>query len=126
MPTALLIRLQLDVMDRPDDPYHFESFLNVTADDQAQVPAYTVVGPKVRFATNVFVKPALAERHLSPLSVLLYTPFPCIAMYIASVTGSTAMVLIASSGKRPWKRGDNNIDTAPMTDYICRAAPPLF
>ena len=39
MPTAPLIRLQLDVMDRPEDPYRFESFLNVAAEDQAQVLA---------------------------------------------------------------------------------------
>ncbi len=37
MPTAPLIRLQLDVMDRPEDPYRFESFLNITAADQANV-----------------------------------------------------------------------------------------
>jgi len=39
MPTAALIRLQLDVMDRPEDPYRFESFLNVEAEDQAHVLA---------------------------------------------------------------------------------------
>ena len=39
MPTAPLIRLQLDVMDRPENPNRFESFLNVAADDQAQVLA---------------------------------------------------------------------------------------
>ncbi|UCC54551.1 MAG: hypothetical protein JSV68_11405 [Anaerolineaceae bacterium] len=39
MPTAPLIRLQLTILDRPDDPYRFESFLNVAAEDQAQVLA---------------------------------------------------------------------------------------
>jgi hypothetical protein len=39
MPTAPLIRLQLDVIDRPEDPYRFESFLNVAAEDQAQILA---------------------------------------------------------------------------------------
>ena len=39
MPTAPLFRLQLDVIDRPEDPYRFESFLNVAAEDQAQILA---------------------------------------------------------------------------------------
>ena len=37
MPTAPLIRLELVILDRPDNPYKFESFLNVTEEDQAQV-----------------------------------------------------------------------------------------
>jgi hypothetical protein len=37
MPTAPLIRLELVVVDRPEDPYRFESFLNVAAEDQAQI-----------------------------------------------------------------------------------------
>ena len=39
MPTAPLIRLELIILDRPENPYRFESFLNVAADDQAQVLA---------------------------------------------------------------------------------------
>ena len=39
MPTAPLIRLLLEVMDRPEDPYRFESFLNVAAEDQVEVLA---------------------------------------------------------------------------------------
>jgi len=37
MPTAPLIRLNLVIPDRPDNPFKFESFLNVAAKDQAQV-----------------------------------------------------------------------------------------
>jgi hypothetical protein len=39
MPTAPLIRLQLTVLDRPTNPYRFESFLNVAEEDQARVLA---------------------------------------------------------------------------------------
>jgi Ca-activated chloride channel homolog len=39
MPTAPLIRLELDMLDRPENPYRFESFLNVATEDQAQVLA---------------------------------------------------------------------------------------
>jgi hypothetical protein len=39
MPTAPLIRLELIVMDDPDRPYLFESFLNIAAEDQAAVLA---------------------------------------------------------------------------------------
>lgn len=39
MPTAPLIRLALHIHDRPDNPYQFESFLNVAVADQAQVLA---------------------------------------------------------------------------------------
>lgn len=37
MPTAPLIRLELFILDRPENPYRFESFLNVAAEDQLQV-----------------------------------------------------------------------------------------
>jgi len=37
MPTAPLIRLNLTVLDRPEDPFRFESFLNVAEDDQLLV-----------------------------------------------------------------------------------------
>ena len=37
MPTAPLIRLQVDIIDRPFHPYRFESFLNVAQEDQARV-----------------------------------------------------------------------------------------
>ena len=37
MPTAPLIRLELTILDRPDNPYRFESFLNVAEQDQAQI-----------------------------------------------------------------------------------------
>jgi len=39
MPTALLIRLQLTILDRPRNPYRFESLLNVAEQDQAAVLA---------------------------------------------------------------------------------------
>jgi hypothetical protein len=39
MPTAPLIRLELVILDRPEDPYRFESFLNVAAEDQARILA---------------------------------------------------------------------------------------
>ena len=39
MPTAPLIRLELNILDRPDAPYKFESFLNVSEEDQARVLA---------------------------------------------------------------------------------------
>jgi hypothetical protein len=39
MPTAPLIRLQLTILDRPSNPYRFESFLNVAEEDQARVLA---------------------------------------------------------------------------------------
>ena len=39
MPTAPLIRLTLNILDRPQDPYRFESFLNVAEEDQLQVLA---------------------------------------------------------------------------------------
>jgi hypothetical protein len=37
MPSAPLIRLELVIPDRPDNPFKFESFLNVSDDDQARV-----------------------------------------------------------------------------------------
>jgi hypothetical protein len=37
MPTAPLIRLELVILDRPGNPYRFESFLNVAQEDQARV-----------------------------------------------------------------------------------------
>jgi len=37
MPTAPLIRLELVIPDRPDNPFKFESFLNVAEEDQARV-----------------------------------------------------------------------------------------
>jgi len=37
MPTAPLIRLELVIPDRPDNPFNFESFLNVAEEDQARV-----------------------------------------------------------------------------------------
>lgn len=37
MPTAPLIRLKLTILDRPAQPYRFESFLNVAQEDQARV-----------------------------------------------------------------------------------------
>ena len=37
MPTAPLIRLELFFLDRPENPYRFESFLNVAVEDQLQV-----------------------------------------------------------------------------------------
>ena len=39
LPTAPLLRLQIDVLDQPDSPYRFESFLNVAEESQAQVLA---------------------------------------------------------------------------------------
>lgn len=39
MPTAPLIRLELAILDCLNDPYRFESFLNVADDDQARVLA---------------------------------------------------------------------------------------
>jgi hypothetical protein len=39
MPTAPLIRLELVILDRPDDPYRFESFLNVAEEDQSRILA---------------------------------------------------------------------------------------
>jgi hypothetical protein len=36
MPTSPLIRLELTILDRPHNPYRFESFLNVAEQDQAQ------------------------------------------------------------------------------------------
>ena len=39
MPTSPLIRLELVIIDRPENPFKFESFLNVAAEDQAQVLA---------------------------------------------------------------------------------------
>ena len=39
MSTAPLIRLELTILDRLDEPFRFESFLNVAADDQARVLA---------------------------------------------------------------------------------------
>ena len=37
MPRAPLIRLKLFILDRPENPYRFESFLNVATEDQLQV-----------------------------------------------------------------------------------------
>jgi len=37
MPTAPLIRLELVIPDRPQNPFKFESFLNVAEEDQARV-----------------------------------------------------------------------------------------
>ena len=37
MPTAPLIRLDVKILDHPTNPYMFESFLNVAAEDQARV-----------------------------------------------------------------------------------------
>jgi hypothetical protein len=39
MPTAPLIRLEVAILDRPSNPYRFESFLNVGQADQARVLA---------------------------------------------------------------------------------------
>ena len=39
MPTAPLIRLELTILDRPDNPYRFESFLNVAEEDQSHILA---------------------------------------------------------------------------------------
>ena len=39
MPTAPVIRLELEILDRPDNPYRFESFLNIDEKDQANVLA---------------------------------------------------------------------------------------
>ena len=39
MPTAPLVRLQMNVMDDPQHPFMFESFLNVTEETQANVLA---------------------------------------------------------------------------------------
>jgi hypothetical protein len=39
MPAAPLIRLEVAILDRPSNPYRFESFLNVAQDDQARVLA---------------------------------------------------------------------------------------
>jgi hypothetical protein len=38
-PHAPLIRLEVAILDRPSNPYRFESFLNVAQDDQARVLA---------------------------------------------------------------------------------------
>jgi hypothetical protein len=37
MPTAPLIRLEFAILDRPFNPFKFESFLNIAEDDQAEV-----------------------------------------------------------------------------------------
>jgi hypothetical protein len=37
MPTAPLIRLELTILDQPDNPFRFESFLNVAEESQANV-----------------------------------------------------------------------------------------
>ena len=37
MPTAPLIRLDVKILDHPTNPYRFESFLNIAAEDQARV-----------------------------------------------------------------------------------------
>lgn len=37
MPTAPMIRLELTILDRPENPFRFESFLNVAEDDQADI-----------------------------------------------------------------------------------------
>lgn len=39
MPTAPLIRLELVILDRPGNPFKFESFLNAAEEDQADVLA---------------------------------------------------------------------------------------
>ena len=39
MPTAPLIRLEVEILDQPDNPYRFESFLNVGTEDQVDVLA---------------------------------------------------------------------------------------
>ena len=39
MPTAPLIRLELTVLDHLENPYRFESFLNVASEDQADILA---------------------------------------------------------------------------------------
>ena len=39
MPTAPLIRLDVVIVDRPENPFKFESFLNVAEEDQSQVLA---------------------------------------------------------------------------------------
>jgi hypothetical protein len=39
MPTAPLIRLELTILDRPGNPYRFESFLNVAEENQARILA---------------------------------------------------------------------------------------
>ncbi len=39
MPTAPLIRLEINILDQPENPYRFESFLNVTEKDQEKVLA---------------------------------------------------------------------------------------
>ena len=39
MPTAPLIRLELVILDRLDDPFRFESFLNVAEETQAEILA---------------------------------------------------------------------------------------
>lgn len=37
MPTAPRIRLEFIILDRPFNPFKFESFLNIAEDDQAEV-----------------------------------------------------------------------------------------
>lgn len=37
MPTAPLIRLELIILDKPENPFRFESFLNVAEEDQAKI-----------------------------------------------------------------------------------------
>ena len=39
MPTAPLIRLELTILDKPDNPYQFESFLNLADEEQANILA---------------------------------------------------------------------------------------
>ena len=39
LPTAPLIRLEVVILDNPTNPYRFESFLNVSQEDQARVLA---------------------------------------------------------------------------------------
>jgi hypothetical protein len=39
MPTARLIRLELIILDKPHNPFRFESFLNVASEDQLNILA---------------------------------------------------------------------------------------
>jgi hypothetical protein len=50
MPTAPIIRLELVVLDDPDNPFKFESFLNIAETDQANVLADLIAQEQLSLA----------------------------------------------------------------------------
>jgi hypothetical protein len=50
MPTAPLIRLETTIIDQPENPFRFESFLNVAEADQAKVLAELACQDKLYLA----------------------------------------------------------------------------